>query len=322
MILVQSAERARRFSEDRSHSAAKVDGEADATPAKTQAPAGKEEKKEKTESEQKPTKPVSPPQETIRGAPGEDEGFLTCGEDAPSPAPGDEPHPTERRISRESVRIPGLTVDTNSDPKPREEPPALDPEKFTTPRAEGAPELQFPPPSQRVSDQALPTVDGEDTGGKLDESMCSTALLIRAGDESGRNSARHESTPGKVEEPQKTVEPKPKPHADEAQVQKDVDRSLHNFDFYNTLNEETSAICKRQLKEMIMELLCRNDFHYYQGYNDICSVFLLIMGKKHGCKAAEIASQYLIKYLFDSAFAIHHLAHFLNLVYGLSARLV
>eukprot|EP01022_Parablepharisma_sp_SALTPOND_P020134 TRINITY_DN3579_c0_g1_i1.p1 TRINITY_DN3579_c0_g1~~TRINITY_DN3579_c0_g1_i1.p1 ORF type:complete len:433 (-),score=34.03 TRINITY_DN3579_c0_g1_i1:4025-5215(-) len=88
---------------------------------------------------------------------------------------------------------------------------------------------------------------------------------------------------------------------DELQVQKDINRSMHNFDFFNTLNEETAASYKEQLKEMILELLYRNGFHYYQGYNDFCSVFLLILGKKQGIKAAEVASKFLIKdFLLDS----------------------
>ncbi len=88
---------------------------------------------------------------------------------------------------------------------------------------------------------------------------------------------------------------------DEQQVLKDVDRSLHNFDFFNALNEENAAAYKTQLKEMLIELLEKNRFHYYQGYNDFCSVFLLILGKKQGTKAAEVASKYLIKdFLLDS----------------------
>jgi hypothetical protein len=90
--------------------------------------------------------------------------------------------------------------------------------------------------------------------------------------------------------------------SEQAQVQKDVDRSLFNFDYYNTLNEETAKAVKEQLKEVLTELLQRNKFHYYQGYNDFCSVFLLIMGKRLGGRAAEIASQFLIKYLSDMPF--------------------
>ena len=84
-------------------------------------------------------------------------------------------------------------------------------------------------------------------------------------------------------------------------MKKDVDRSMKNFDFYNSLNEENEESYKVQLREIILELLSRNGFHYYQGYNEFCSVFLLILGKKQGIKAAEIASKFLIKdFLLDS----------------------
>eukprot|EP00826_Nyctotherus_ovalis_P028281 TRINITY_DN2235_c0_g1_i5.p1 TRINITY_DN2235_c0_g1~~TRINITY_DN2235_c0_g1_i5.p1 ORF type:complete len:429 (+),score=125.95 TRINITY_DN2235_c0_g1_i5:320-1606(+) len=88
---------------------------------------------------------------------------------------------------------------------------------------------------------------------------------------------------------------------DREQVQKDIGRSMNNFDYFNSLNEESAADYKAQLKQMLIELLSKNDFHYYQGYNELCSVFLLILGKKQGIKAAEVTSYYLIKdFLLDS----------------------
>eukprot|EP00826_Nyctotherus_ovalis_P061346 TRINITY_DN8722_c0_g2_i2.p1 TRINITY_DN8722_c0_g2~~TRINITY_DN8722_c0_g2_i2.p1 ORF type:complete len:255 (-),score=16.51 TRINITY_DN8722_c0_g2_i2:667-1431(-) len=85
------------------------------------------------------------------------------------------------------------------------------------------------------------------------------------------------------------------------QVKKDINRSMHNFDFFNSLNEETAEKYKRQLEEMILELLSNNKFNYYQGYNELCSVFLLVLGSKQGTKTAEMVSKFLIKdFLFDS----------------------
>jgi len=88
---------------------------------------------------------------------------------------------------------------------------------------------------------------------------------------------------------------------DREQVKKDIGRSMNNFDYFNSLNEESAADYKTQLEQMLIELLSKNDFHYYQGYNELCSVFLLILGKKQGSKAAEVTSYYLIKdFLLDS----------------------
>ena len=89
------------------------------------------------------------------------------------------------------------------------------------------------------------------------------------------------------------------PHKDEVQLQKDIGRSCSNFDYFHTLNEEAALALRTDLKGMILELLKKNNFNYYQGYNDICSVFLIIMGRKLGFRAADIASRYLIKYLFQ-----------------------
>jgi len=86
-----------------------------------------------------------------------------------------------------------------------------------------------------------------------------------------------------------------------SQVEKDIERSLHHFDFYNALNEETASNYKVQLRDMIIDLLEKNSYGYYQGYNDFCSVFLLILGKKLGYKVAEAASKFLVKdFLLDS----------------------
>jgi hypothetical protein len=88
---------------------------------------------------------------------------------------------------------------------------------------------------------------------------------------------------------------------DREQIQKDIGRSMNNFDYFNSLNEESAADYKTQLKQMLIELLSKSDFHYYQGYNELCSVFLLILGKKQGSKAAEMTSYNLIKdFLLDS----------------------
>lgn len=89
--------------------------------------------------------------------------------------------------------------------------------------------------------------------------------------------------------------------ADKEQVLKDITRSMNNIDYFNSLNEEVALDYKEQLKEMLFALLGSNKFHYYQGYNELCSIFLLILGKKKALKAAELVSKNLIHdFLLDS----------------------
>lgn len=81
----------------------------------------------------------------------------------------------------------------------------------------------------------------------------------------------------------------------ELQIAKDVDRSLFNFDEYNKLRKKVADEMKLNLKKMIIENISKNGYKYYQGYNDICSVFLLILGPKLAYKATEIISKFFIK---------------------------
>jgi len=85
------------------------------------------------------------------------------------------------------------------------------------------------------------------------------------------------------------------------QVKKDINRSMYNFDYFNTLNEEAAEKYTKELEDMLITLLATNKYNYYQGYNELVSVFLLVLGKKQGMKTAEIVSEYLIKdFLLDS----------------------
>ncbi|KAG9243176.1 rab-GTPase-TBC domain-containing protein [Calycina marina] len=65
-------------------------------------------------------------------------------------------------------------------------------------------------------------------------------------------------------------------HKDEDQVKLDVDRSF----IYYPNNESAKEISQRKndLSELILEVLRRKPYlHYFQGYHDICQVFLLVL---------------------------------------------
>ncbi|KKA27078.1 hypothetical protein TD95_001143, partial [Thielaviopsis punctulata] len=65
-------------------------------------------------------------------------------------------------------------------------------------------------------------------------------------------------------------------HRDEEQVQLDVNRS---FVYYpNNKTPKQLDRCKQELSDLIVQVLRRFPFlHYFQGYHDICQVFLLVL---------------------------------------------
>ncbi|KAI9886683.1 MAG: Eukaryotic translation initiation factor 5A [Watsoniomyces obsoletus] len=67
------------------------------------------------------------------------------------------------------------------------------------------------------------------------------------------------------------------PHQDEHQVQLDVDRS---FIYYpNNQSSQNLERRKSELSDLITGVLRRYPFlHYFQGFHDICQVFLLVLG--------------------------------------------
>lgn len=88
---------------------------------------------------------------------------------------------------------------------------------------------------------------------------------------------------------------------DYIQIKKDMKRSMRNLDFFNQLNEEAATETEQQLEGMITDVLSMHKLHYYQGYNELCGVILLVLGKRQGTKAMEVISKILIKdFLMES----------------------
>jgi hypothetical protein len=71
-----------------------------------------------------------------------------------------------------------------------------------------------------------------------------------------------------------------KEHEDSEQVRADVDRSLWNYKDSKCVSgvEDEFTIQQRQnLSNIILSILCKHkELHYYQGYHDIVSIFLLV----------------------------------------------
>ncbi|KAI9276301.1 rab-GTPase-TBC domain-containing protein [Sporodiniella umbellata] len=88
------------------------------------------------------------------------------------------------------------------------------------------------------------------------------------------------------------------PHKDEEQVKLDVARSFNSYP--KNVGEEEKDRLRAQLHRVIIHVLrSYPSLCYYQGFHDICSVFLLIFGEKRACQMMERVSLF---YLRDTMF--------------------
>ncbi|KAI7865986.1 rab-GTPase-TBC domain-containing protein [Mucor mucedo] len=80
---------------------------------------------------------------------------------------------------------------------------------------------------------------------------------------------------------QNTMEGSPDvPHKDESQVKLDVVRSFNSYP--KNVGPEDKAKLEGQLDRVITHVLrAYPSLHYYQGFHDICSVFILLFGEKY-----------------------------------------
>ncbi|PSS25672.1 hypothetical protein M430DRAFT_134332 [Amorphotheca resinae ATCC 22711] len=83
-------------------------------------------------------------------------------------------------------------------------------------------------------------------------------------------------------------------HRDEGQVQLDVDRSF----IYYPVDQSPKEIDRRkeELSDLILEVLRRQPYlHYFQGYHDICQVFLLVLEPRSRASAVSRLSALRIR---------------------------
>lgn len=78
-------------------------------------------------------------------------------------------------------------------------------------------------------------------------------------------------------------------HAYYAQVEKDIDRSLHHFDVCRGWKAHHRSVKRAQLGRIIHTIFSvHSDLHYIQGYHDIIAVLLLTLGDEYATyQAAE-----------------------------------
>jgi hypothetical protein len=69
----------------------------------------------------------------------------------------------------------------------------------------------------------------------------------------------------------------------EHQIKVDVLRSLNNFDLVKGISAEARTFRALQLTKVITRIVSEDtNLHYFQGFHDICSVFLLVAGETLG----------------------------------------
>lgn len=111
-------------------------------------------------------------------------------------------------------------------------------------------------------------------------------------------------------------------HRDEDQVGLDVDRS---FVYYpKNMSPRESAERKQELKRVIIEVLRRHPtLCYFQGFHDICQVFLLVLGEEQAVLAAEhIALLRIRDFMLPSLSpALDHLQLLYPLLMAMDAKL-
>ncbi|KAI8342071.1 rab-GTPase-TBC domain-containing protein [Chlamydoabsidia padenii] len=89
--------------------------------------------------------------------------------------------------------------------------------------------------------------------------------------------------------------------ADPIQIYKDVERSLYYYP--QDITPILKAHKQQELHSMLVEILWRNPrLKYYQGFHDICTVFLLVLGKKAAIPAAENVALFFTRYAMLDSF--------------------
>jgi hypothetical protein len=103
-------------------------------------------------------------------------------------------------------------------------------------------------------------------------------------------------------------------------IEKDVNRSLFGLDVTENFSEDERREKREQLSNIINAVINKNpNLHYFQGFNSICTVFLLVGGENLGFKMSYQCAELFIKdsmrKTFDEGVTIE-----MNLIYKLLER--
>ena len=79
-------------------------------------------------------------------------------------------------------------------------------------------------------------------------------------------------------------------------IEKDVNRSLFGLDITESFTEEERKVKREQLSNIINAVINKNpNLHYFQGFNSICTVFLIVGGETLGFKMSYQCAELFIK---------------------------
>lgn len=89
----------------------------------------------------------------------------------------------------------------------------------------------------------------------------------------------------------------PIPNIHSEQIEKDCERSLHQFDIMAQVSSDAKIAKQMQLSRIINSVFANDSsLHYYQGFNDIASIFLLLAGETTGQLLAVRSADRYLKY--------------------------
>jgi len=88
------------------------------------------------------------------------------------------------------------------------------------------------------------------------------------------------------------------------QIDKDVDRSLTAFDVFSNMDESTLSSYRSSLEHILKAYFSLNPHHhYYQGFHDVCSIFIYVFGQHAAFIFADATAQLFFRdflmYPFD-----------------------
>ncbi|KAI8984285.1 rab-GTPase-TBC domain-containing protein [Mycotypha africana] len=84
------------------------------------------------------------------------------------------------------------------------------------------------------------------------------------------------------------------PHKDEEQVKLDVLRSFNSYP--KNIDDDDRKTLEGMLHRVITHVLrLFPSFHYYQGFHDLSSVFILLFGEKYACRLVETVALFFLR---------------------------
>lgn len=88
-------------------------------------------------------------------------------------------------------------------------------------------------------------------------------------------------------------------HSQYDQVEKDVDRSM--WKYTKLLTEAERQYKRRQLSRLMNSILSTQSLHYFQGFHDICTVFLLVCGEHISAMCCSQMVQFYLRDFMNTA---------------------